>query len=154
MRALVALSNDPEVVLRACHQARERFQIPSVVARAELPEQLKQLQALGVRVVQPAMAMAIGLEGALNFPSALLMLSDKSDEFDLADAPLGNPELVDTTLRQLHLPGKALVLGVRRRGEGEIVVPHGDTVLREGDVLMLCGNPQALAEAGRWIAGK
>lgn len=154
VRALVALSNDPEVVLRACRQARERFEIPSVVARAESPDQVKVLQSLNVRAVQPAMAMAIGLEGALNFPSALLMLSDKSDEFDLADAPLGNADLVDVPLRQVHLPGQALVLGVRRQGEGEVVVPHGDTLLRAGDVLMLCGNPKALAEAGRWIAGK
>jgi len=152
-RALVALSSDPEVVLRAAARARDKFHIPSVVARAELPDEVKALQALDVRVVQPAMAMAIGLEGALNFPSALSTLSDKSDEFDLADAPLGNPELVDVALRQVHLPGQALVLGVRRRGQGEIVVPHGDTILREGDVLMLCGNPKALAEARQWIAG-
>ena len=153
-RALVALSNDPDVVLRACRQAREQFKIPSVVARAELPDHVKALQALKVRVVQPAMAMAIGLEGALNFPSAMTLLSDRSDEFDLADATLGNPELMDVPLRQVHLPGQALVLGVRRRGEGEVVVPHGDTVLREGDVIMLCGNPKALAEASRWIAGR
>jgi len=152
-RAMVALSNDPDVVLRASTRARERFKIPSVVARAESPDEVKALQALDVRVVQPAMAMAIGLEGALNFPSALSTLSDKSDEFDLADAPLGNPELIDLALRQVHLPGQALVLGVRRRGQGEIVVPHGDTILREGDVLMLCGNPAALAEARQWIAG-
>lgn len=153
-RALVALSNDPEVVLRACRQARDRFHVPSVIARAELPEQVKNLQSLSVRVVQPSMAMAIGLEGALNFPAALSTLADKSDEFDFADAPLGNPDLIDRPLRQLHLPGQALVLGVRRRGEGEVVVPHGDTILRAGDVLMLCGNPQALVEAVRWIGGK
>jgi Trk K+ transport system NAD-binding subunit len=52
------------------------------------------------------------------------------------------------------LRGQAVVLGVRRRGEDEVVVPHGDTVLRSGDVLMLCGNPKALTEARRWIAGK
>jgi Kef-type K+ transport system membrane component KefB/Trk K+ transport system NAD-binding subunit len=152
-RALVALSNDPEVVMNACRQARERFQIPSVVARAESPEQVKNLQALKVQVVQPAMAMALALEGALHFPSALSMLTDRSDEFDLAEVPLHNPDFIDQPLRQVHLPGQALVLGVRRRGEGEVIVPHGDTVLRDGDVLMLCGNPKALAEASGWIAG-
>ena len=150
-RALVALSNDPDVILRACHQARERFQIPAVVARAESPEHVKGLQTLKVQVVQPALAMALALEGALHFPAALSMLTDRSDQFDLVDAPLHNPDLFDVPLRQIHLPGKALVLGVRRRGEGEVVVPHGDTILREGDVLMLCGNPKALEEASQWI---
>jgi Kef-type K+ transport system membrane component KefB/Trk K+ transport system NAD-binding subunit len=152
-RAMVALSNDPAVVARACRQAREVFQIPSIVARADEPELVRNLQALGVQVVQPTMAMALGLEGALNYPAAFSALIDKSDQFDFADAPLRNAVLLDRPLRELHLPGKALVLGIRRRGEGEVVVPHGDTVLREGDVLMLCGDPEAMEEARRWIAG-
>ena len=153
-RALVALTNDPEVVVKACRQAREQFAIPSVVARADDPEQVRILQASNVQVVQPAMAMALGLEGALHFPAAFSTLIDKSDQFDLADAPLSNPELLDRPLRQFHLPGNALVLGIRRQGEGEVVVPHGDTILREGDVLMLCGDPKALEEARRWIGGE
>ena len=153
-RALVALSNDPPVVMSACRQAREVFQIPSIVARADEAEQVRSLQTLGVQVVQPTMAMALGLEGALNYPSAFSALIDQSDQFDFADAPLRNPALMDRPLRELHLSGKALVLGIRRRGEGEVVVPHGDTTLREGDVLMLCGAPEATEEARRWIAGE
>ena len=152
-RALVALANDPEVVLRACRQAQERFHIPSVVARAELPEHVHNLKALNVQVVQPALAMALGLEGALHFPGALSMLIDKSDEFDLREVPLRNRDLMDLPLRQVQLPGQALVLGIRRRGEDEMVVPHGDTVLRAADVLVLCGNPKALAAAGLHIGG-
>lgn len=153
-RALVALSNDPERIVQVSRRGRERFQIPSIIARAESPEQVKTLQGLNVQVIQPALAMALALEGALHFPTALSILTERSDEFDLVDAPLGNPELMDVPLRQVHLRGQAVVLGVRRRGEDEVVVPHGDTVLRSGDVLMLCGNPKALAEARRWIAGK
>ena len=152
-RALVALSNDPELIVRVGRYGRERFQIPSVVARAEIPDQVKMLQSLNVQVVQPALAMALALEGALHFPTALSMLTDRSDEFDLVDAPLGNPELIDAPLRQVHLQGQAVVLGVRRRGEDEVIVPHGDTVLRAGDVLMLCGHPKMLEEARRWISG-
>lgn len=152
-RALVTLSNDAELLVRVSRCARERFQIPAIVARAELPEQVKSLQSLGVQVVQPALAMALALEGALHFPTALSMLTDRSDEFDLVDVPLGNPELINAPLRQVHLRGQAVVLGVRRRGEDEVVVPHGDTVLRAGDVLMLCGNPKMLADASKWISG-
>lgn len=151
-RALVALSNDPGLIAQVGRCGRERFQIPSIIARAESPDQVKMLQAQNVQVVQPALAMALALEGALHFPTALSMLTERSDEFDLLDAPLGNPELMDVPLRQVHLRGQAVVLGVRRRGEDEVVVPHGDTVLRAGDVLMLCGHPKALAEAQRWIS--
>ena len=152
-RALVALSNDPATVLHVCRLGRERFDIPAVVARAEWPEHVPTLQGLNVQVVQPAMAMAMALEGALHFPAALSVLTERSDQFDLLEAELGNPELFGTPLRQIHLPGGALVLGVRRRGYTEVVVPHGDTVVRAGDVLMLCGNPSALTEALGCIRG-
>lgn len=153
-RALVALSNDPAVVLRTCELAKERFEIPAVAARADSPELVRGLQELGVHVVQPSTAMALSLEGALLFPAALATLIDGSDEFDLGEAPLSNPDLFDVPLRQVHLPAKSLVLGIRRRGEHETLVPHGDTVLREGDVLMLSGHPQALIEAAHWISGR
>jgi len=152
-RALVALSTDPEVVLRAGTLAKRRFDVPAVVARAETPEQAKRLQELDIRVVQTALAMAMSLEGALLFPAALATLIEKHDDFDLADAPLGNRALVDRPLREVHLPSRSLVLGIRRRGEAEVLVPHGDTRLRAGDVLMLSGQPEALAEAVRFIAG-
>jgi Kef-type K+ transport system membrane component KefB/Trk K+ transport system NAD-binding subunit len=153
-RALVALSNDPAVVARACRQARDVFQMPSIVARADEQEQVRTLQAMGVQVVQATMAMALGLEGALHYPAAFSTLIDKSDQFDFTDAPLRNSALLDLPIRQLHLPGKALVLGIRRRAEGEVVVPHGDTFLREGDVLMLCGAPEAIEEARQWISSE
>jgi Kef-type K+ transport system membrane component KefB/Trk K+ transport system NAD-binding subunit len=153
-RALVALSNDPAMVAGVCRQARDVFQMPSVVARADEQEQVRLLQGLGVQVVQSTMAMALALEGALHYPAAFSALMDRSDQFDFAEAPLRNPVLRDRPMRQLHLPDKALVLGIRRRGEGEVVIPHGDTILRVDDVLMLCGAPEAMEEARRWITGE
>ncbi len=150
VRALVALSNDPEVVLRVAHHARQ-FHIPSIVARAESPEHVEGVQSLNVHIVQPAMAMALALEGALHFPAALSALTERSNQFDLAEVPVGNPELFGLPLRHVHLPGQALVLGIKRHREAEVIVPHGDTIVRAGDVLMLCGDPKALAQASRWI---
>jgi Kef-type K+ transport system membrane component KefB/Trk K+ transport system NAD-binding subunit len=149
--SLVALTSDRAGRLGACRHARERFGVKSIVARAHMPEEVSELHALGVQVVQPALAMVLGLEGALHFPAGLSMLVDQHDGFDLADAPLLNPDLVDRALRDVPVPGKALVIGIRRVGLDEVVVPSGDTVLRAGDVLVLCGNGEAIAQAARWI---
>jgi Trk K+ transport system NAD-binding subunit len=148
-RALVAVSQTPGAVLDVCRIAHERFQIPDVIARADDPEQVRALQALSVRVVQPVMATALSLEGALNFPAAFNMLTDKSGAVELLDVPLSNPLLAGRRLRSIRLPGNALVLGVRRGGE--FVVPHGDTVLEHGDMLMLVGSPDSLREARPWL---
>ncbi|MGE0639419.1 MAG: monovalent cation:proton antiporter family protein [Thermoanaerobaculia bacterium] len=154
IRGLIAVSSDPEIVLRTTAIAKRTFQVPSVIARADQAELVSRLQELEVRVVQTSLAMALSLEGALLFPEALSTLLDKSDDFELSDAPLGNPGLLDRPLREVHLPAGSLVLGIRRRGEREVLVPHGDTLLREGDVLMLSGRPEALTEAGRFLGGR
>lgn len=150
-RVLMAVTNAPDIV-EVCQMAQERFHIPTIVARADTPEHVRQLQHLNIQVVQPAMATALALEGAMRFPAAFNMLMEKSDDVDLLDIPLHNPFLEGTSLRRLRLPGNVLVLGIRR--QGEVVVPHGDTVLQHGDLLMLVGNPAALTEAHNWLDGQ
>jgi Trk K+ transport system NAD-binding subunit len=56
-----------------------------------------------------------------------------------------NPRLDGLPLQRIQLPGDVLVLGLRRGDD--VLVPHGDTVLRKDDVLMLVGHPDGLREA-------
>ncbi len=148
-RALIAVSHSPEVVLAVCRRGQERYNIPIVIARADDPQSAQELQANNVRVVQPALAVALALEGALHFPAAFAMLMDQEDDVEIVDVPLRNNELDGRTLRHVRLPGEALVLGIQRNGE--FVVPHGDTVLHEGDTLVLVGSPETLNQARGWL---
>jgi Trk K+ transport system NAD-binding subunit len=150
-QALIVTSNAPETVLGACRLAQERFQIPRIIARADDPHLIRQLQHLQVQVVQPALATALALEAALRFPATFKMLIDKGDKMEVVDVPLRNPALAGRSLQQVRLPGDALVLGLRRQGDS--VVPHGETVLQLGDMLMLVGSPNALREARLWLQG-
>ena len=150
-RALIAISNTPESVFAACRLARERFDVPDIIARVDDGEMAAKLQALDVKVVQPTLATAVAIEGALLFPSGFAMLADKDDDVDMADVKLSNPQMINLPLRRVRLPGNALVLGIRR--QGEMVVPHGDTVLKRRDTLILVGSPDSLLEARRCLDG-
>lgn len=148
-RALIAVSHSHTLVVAVCRLAVERFQIPAVIARADDRHQAEELRALKVRVVQPAIATALAFEAALHYPSVFEMMLDKSDDVDLVDAPLTNRTLVGRPLRKIRLPGNALVLGIQR--DGEVMVPHGDTVLQRRDLLMLVGSPDSLLEARHFL---
>jgi Trk K+ transport system NAD-binding subunit len=110
----------------------------------------ERMNELGVRVVQPQLATALAIEGALHFPATFDMLVNQTDNVTVREAVLSNRQLNAWPLRRLRLPGGALVLGLRR--DGEVLVPRGDTVVYLGDVLMLVGEPEGLHRAMLWLS--
>jgi Kef-type K+ transport system membrane component KefB len=147
--ALVAISEQDETNLAACRLACEVFDVPHRVILVSDPTIAAQINGQGTRVVQPQLALALALEGALHFPAAFDMLADHTDGVEVREVALNNPRLDRRPLQRIRLPGHALVLGLRR--EGEVLVPHGNTTLRQGDVLMLVGHPDELRQAMAWL---
>jgi CPA2 family monovalent cation:H+ antiporter-2 len=143
--ALIVVLDDAEANIKICHMAAERFAIPVIVSRADDHVVLERMRALGVRAVQPALATAMALEGALRFPTTFDMLAEHGDDVEIGEARLRNLRVSGRLLRQVRLPGNALVMGIRRKGE--VIVPHGDTAFRLGDVVMLIGSPADIREA-------
>jgi Kef-type K+ transport system membrane component KefB/Trk K+ transport system NAD-binding subunit len=143
-RSFVILSNSQTVILETVNIARE-LGVPSIIARSDDPRLALELTGQGVRVVQPAMAVALALEGALHFPVAFDVLMDQGDDVELRDVPLINSSLFGKTLRQIQLPGNALIIGIRRASE--VIVPDNDTVMSDGDILLLIGSVESLEES-------
>jgi Kef-type K+ transport system membrane component KefB/Trk K+ transport system NAD-binding subunit len=143
--ALVVVLDDAEANIKICQMAAERFAIPVIVSRADDHAVLERMKALGVRAVQPALATAMALEGALRFPTTFDMLAEHGDDVEIGEARVRNLRVAGRPLRQVRLPGNALVMGIRRKGE--VIVPHGDTAFRLGDVVMLIGSPSDIREA-------
>ncbi|HEX4667549.1 MAG TPA: monovalent cation:proton antiporter family protein [Chthoniobacterales bacterium] len=148
-RGLIAVTGSPELNLAVCRLAREEFNVPVIIARAEDPATIAALTRLEVKVVQPAMAVALALEGALHFPSAFGMMMKREDNVTMVDIPLRNEELAGRPLRRIKLARNALVVGVHR--DGEVLVPRGETVLELRDILVVVGNPEALRETRRQL---
>ncbi len=148
-RGLIAVTGSDDLILSVCRMAREEFNVPATIARADEPTTIARLTRLDVKVVQPAMAVALALEGALHFPAAFGMMMNQGENVSMVDVPLRNAELAGQPLRRIKLAGQALVAGVHR--DGEVLVPHGDTVLQLHDTLVLVGDPEALRAARRQL---
>ena len=146
---LIAASSRDDINKAACCLARDRFQVPQRIALISDLETASTLVDAGTRVVQPQMATALALEGALLFPAAFDMLTNNADGVEMRDVPLSNPRLAGRPMRRVQLPGDALVVGLRR--DGDVLVPHGNTILRLGDQMMLVGHPDDLHLAMDWL---
>ena len=144
-QAMVILEGDAEEVMYACELGRSAFDLPTLVARATDVAQVARLQAMGVRAVQSTLATAMALEGALRFPTAFDVLAHQAEGVEVAESELRNPVLAGLAVRQLNLPGDALLLTLTRGDE--VTVPHGDDLLRLGDRLSVVGSPDAVKQA-------
>lgn len=146
-KAVIAVSTDDEVNIQVAKMALVDFDVPTVIALIRDAEIANELEAFGAQVIRPQLATVLALEGALHFPAAFKMLTDPSDGVEVREISLKNQDFIGKPLREVQLAGDALLLGMRRNGE--VLVPHGNTRLRRGDLLMLVGHDDALQEALR-----
>jgi basic amino acid/polyamine antiporter, APA family len=101
------------------------------------------------------LAQLVSMVEERGFARAWLRASDDQELYEtllrderFASIVVGDPgppaQMVDKRLRELTFPGNTLVAMVRRGDR--TIVPHGDTLLREGDRLTVIGSPEHVAE--------
>ncbi len=147
VKTVLAVSSYDDVNVRVAKMAKQDFAVPAVIALVRDAEIANRLEVFDVQVIRPQLATVLALEGALHFPAAFKMLTDPSDGVEVREISLENNRFIGKPLREVQLAGDALLLGLRR-GE-EVLVPHGNTRLQRGDLLMLVGHEAALQEAMR-----
>jgi Kef-type K+ transport system membrane component KefB/Trk K+ transport system NAD-binding subunit len=150
-RVLLDLTAGSEETLTVCRLAKEKYDMPAVVSRISDVELIPQLQKIGIKVIQPELATAMALEGAVRYPTAFDVLAHEAKEIEVAEVTVTNAQFSGLTLRETRLPGEPLILSLQR--DGTVMVPHADTVLRLHDRLGLIGSPAAVEEAIALLKG-
>ncbi len=142
----ICLSIRPDFNEKVCKMAVQEFGVENVVTwQREEGRRLDGLERMGVKVIYPGLATLMALEGSVLFPESYDMISHQAEDMEMRQARLRNRLYFNKPLRSIRLPGDVLVVGVRR-GE-ERIVPHGETILRREDVLLLVGSPVFMQEA-------
>ncbi len=150
-RVLLDLTPDSAETLEVCRLGKEIYGIPTVVSRITDLELIPYLQDIGIRVVQPELATAMALEGAILYPTVFDVLVHRIDNIDVTEIRVSNPAIAGTRLGTMRMPGDSLILSLQR--DEELMIPHGDTVLKFNDRLGLIGSPESIAEATFLLKG-
>lgn len=150
-RVLLDLTPDSEQTLEVCQLGTEKYNFPVIVSRIADAELIPYLQGIGVRVVQPELATAMALEGAILYPTIFDLLGHQVDDIEVVEISVTNQRLSGTRLGKIRLPGDSLILSLQRNGT--LMVPHGETVLRMHDRLSLIGSPGSVEEATALLKG-
>jgi trk system potassium uptake protein len=118
--------------------------VPKIVARATSRLHARVLERVGAdRVIQPELEIGEQLARTMASP-ALLDYVDFGEDEALIEARVP-PEWLDKSLAELALSHeKGLTIVALKPKGGPGILPHGDTVLQAGDVLVVGGSKEAL----------
>lgn len=103
---------------------------------------LNRFNELGVRVMDPSSAMINLLDHFVRSPNATSILLGFDDSQDSIDVEIRNQDIHGMTLRDLRFPTDVIVLSVVRKEQ--VIISHGYTRLRIGDIVTLVGTVESL----------
>lgn len=103
---------------------------------------LDKFNSLGVRVMDPSSAMINLLDHFVRSPNATSILLGLDTSQDSIDVEIRNKDIHGMTLRDLRFPTDVIVLSVIRKGQ--VIISHGYTRLRLGDIVTLVGTTESV----------
>lgn len=101
-------------------------------------------------MINPSLSPVVELEYLLLYPSVSSLLTDLEDEHDITEVRLASHDLAGRPVQELELPQGVMIVLVRRNGD--VIHPHGRTVLQIGDRLTLMGGAEAVRELAQRCA--
>ncbi|REE81968.1 Trk K+ transport system NAD-binding subunit [Lutibacter oceani] len=122
----------------------EHIGTKDVIVRLNNRDNFEKFHKLGVLIIEPATAMVSLLDHFVRSPNATSLLLGMDEGQDSMDVEIRNEDIHGMRLRDLRLPADVLVLSIKRKGQ--LLVSHGYTRMRLGDVITLVGGETSLEE--------
>ncbi|WP_254823679.1 NAD-binding protein [Haloglomus halophilum] len=146
-RILVAATGDDDANLLTAQLAKSKFDIETVMARANNPNNVEAFEDLGVRTISSAVATAQAMDNAIERPALANWMGEIGRSGDVQEIEVTSGEMVGRPVHEVgpELPGGVLIALVARNGETR--VPDADFTLEKGDRITLIGNRDDVREA-------
>jgi len=148
VETFLALDVDDEANYEACRAARSRG-IEHVLTFVADPVRLSDLRSLGVQTLTPSLHRSSVLALMARNAAVFELMTSTTDEFDLREVHLTNPDLAGKRLSEIRLPVDVRILAIRR--DNETIVPYGNTSLALGDHLTLLGDQDKMLSVQMWL---
>jgi trk system potassium uptake protein len=151
---VAAVTGDDEDNLVISLLAKQEFGVPRVVARVNNPANewmFNDMWGVDVSVSTPHLLTAL-VEEAVSVGSFVRLLSLEGGKARLAEVTLaaGSPA-IGIEIANMGLPRESTVVALLR--DAHVVVPRGDTVLRQGDEVLVLVTGDAEDDVRRLLVG-
>jgi len=113
-----------------------------IIVRLNNRDYFEQFHELGALIIEPATAIVGLLDHFVRSPNAASLLLGMDEGQDSMDVEIKNTDYHGLRIRELRLPTDIIILSIKRNGQ--LLMTHGYTRLRLGDVLTLVGKEESL----------
>lgn len=143
------LFNSDENNVKLAELLYEKFGVENIVTRVTDRKYMEAFTALGVKVVEPVGALVNLIEHYVRSPQTTALVLGEEEGQDSMDIEVRDKMLHGALLRHLRLPSDVLILSVKRKGQ--VLITHGYTRLRLGDILTVVGSKESLEDMKRML---
>lgn len=146
-KRVVAGTDDDNDNLLICQTVRTKFDVGSVYARVNEPENIDTFESLDVTAVDGPMSTAFTIENEIERPELVHWMQDISDGHDIQEIEVTSEDLDGMSVQELNeaIPGGCLIAAM---GQGDDChVPEPDDVIEYGDHITFLGDADAVRTA-------
>ena len=122
----------------------ENIGTKEVIVRLNKRENFNKFHDLGALIIEPTTAIVSLLDHFVRSPNAASLLLGMDEGQDSVDVEIVNRDIHGMRLRELRLPSDIIILSIKRKGH--IIVSHGYTRLRLGDIITLVGSEKSIED--------
>jgi trk system potassium uptake protein TrkA len=143
--------NDNENIV-ACQLAKYSYKVPLVLARVEDMNRAQMLRGMGIDlIVSPAHVAAMVFENAIALPGTTSILISETITRAVEVTVSEESKVRGKRIRDLALPLECVFAAIYRGGK--LIIPHGDTALKSGDIIALIGKEDAIGKVVNLLKG-
>lgn len=143
--------NDNENIV-ASQLAKYTYKVPLVLARVEDMDRAKMLRGMGIDlIVSPSHVASMVFENAIVLPNTTSILISETTTRAVEVTIPGDSKVLGKRIRDLQLPIECVIAAIYR--SGKLILPHGDTVIKPGDVVALIGKEEAIRKVVEIMRG-
>lgn len=139
-RIILMLPDDEN--FHICEYIYENIGTKTVIVRLHDHTFFKRFHELGALIVYPATTVVNMLEHLVLSPGATSLILGMESDKGTVDIEVQDKSMHGIALRDLRLPADVLVLSVKRREQ--MIISHGYTRLRLGDIVTMVGSIEDL----------
>ena len=139
---ILMLSDDENY--RVCNLLYENIGTKLIIVRLFDSIYADKFHELGALVVDPANAISKLIEQFVRSPISASFILGEDDNKTMVDVKVQDRNLHGIALRDLRLPPDVLILSVKRKGQ--MLISHGYTRLRRGDIVTMVGSTESLED--------